>query len=53
MTKLKQYDELHLRPKVSRFASKAFVRNALFDVNADASPMQDKRKLGDGENVRF
>ncbi|KAI1728661.1 nuclear nucleic acid-binding protein C1D [Ditylenchus destructor] len=36
-TKLKQFDEQILRPKVNQRASKAFVRNALFDVNVDSS----------------
>uniref|UniRef100_A0A915DXX9 DZF domain-containing protein n=1 Tax=Ditylenchus dipsaci TaxID=166011 RepID=A0A915DXX9_9BILA len=40
MNKLKQYDDNALRPKVNQRASKAFVRNALFDFGAESDQQQ-------------
>lgn len=52
MGKLKSFDEHHLRPQVNQRGAKAFVRNALFDVN-DKSPVGIKHGQEENNDVIF
>ena len=49
-TRLREQRDRHLRPRLNQFASQAFIRNAMFDVNA---PSKNNIDTADSEMVRF
>lgn len=53
MLKHKSFEEQCLRPQVNQRGAKSFVRNALFDVNAESSSTTELKREHSESNVNL